>query len=142
MPTNTIPIFTLTPKNGVTTTTLIKTAMAAGHLYDGTDGNVVVVLTANTNGSYVERIRAVAAGSCTASVLRIFRNNGSTLATATNNNLIAELSLPTTTATQTAATTQAEVAIGMMLEPSYQIAVGLGTTVSAGWYIQVYSADY
>ena len=66
--------------------------------------NHVLVHTADaTNGSIVYGIIFKAIGTNTASVARIFQNNGSSNGTATNNNFIGELSLPATTTTNTAA---------------------------------------
>lgn len=144
MPANTSPIFVLTPNNGADSTQLIN-AVGSPNQYNGIDVNVVLIFTAGANGAYVERVRAVAGGTNgTASVLRIWRNNSSSVGTAANNNLIGELTLPTTAASQTAATTPQELALGFALEANYKLYAGLGTAGGSGvgWYIQVYGGNY
>lgn len=145
MAANTTPIYTVTPDiqwgsadgNGGTAGPL-KTQNTA---MDGT-GTVLTVFTATTNGSYVKKLVARAAGSCTGSVLRIFINNGSTNATIANNILLSEVTLPTTTAIATAALPAIEVPLEFALPNGYKINVTLGTTVSAGWCVSVVGGDY
>jgi hypothetical protein len=145
MAANTNPIFALTPDiawgsadgNGGTAGPL-KTANTA---MDGT-GTVLTVFTAGANGSYVQRLIARAAGSCAASVLRVFINNGSTNATLANNILIAEATLPLTTASLVGALQPTEVALNFPLPAGYKINVALGTSVSAGYCVSVLGGDY
>lgn len=145
MTANQNPIFTGTPDiqwgsadgNGGTAGPL-KTANTA---VDGT-GTVLTVFTAGSNGSYVQRLIARPAGSCTTSVLRVFINNGSTNATIANNILVGEISLPTTTLTQLAALTPFELPLNFALPAGYKINVVLGTTVSAGYCVSVIGGDY
>jgi len=145
MTANTTPIFTGTPAiswatadgNGGTNGPL-KTANTN---MDGT-GTVTTVFTAGANGSYVQRIVARPAGSCTASVLRVFINNGSASSTNTNNVLFTEVSLPLTTANAAAALQDIEVPLNFALPASYVINVTLGTTVSAGWAVSLIGGNY
>lgn len=145
MAANTSPIYTLTPDiawgsadgNGGTAGPL-KTANTA---MDGT-GTVLTVFTAQTNGSYVRKLIARAAGTCTGSVLRVFINNGSTNATIANNILIDEITLPATTAIATAALPTIQVPLEFAMPNGYKINVTLGTTVSAGWWVSVIGGDY
>src|ERR1051326_8719408 len=121
MAANTNPIYTGTPDvqwgsgadgNGGTANSPLKTANTA---LDGT-GTVYTVFQADsTNGGYVRSIIARAAGTCTASVLRIFLNNNSSNTTAANNSLIGEVSLPSTTAVANAATQHIEVPINFAI---------------------------
>ena len=126
MAANTAPIYTAVPVSSIGTT-----LTTANNAMDGT-GTVVAVFTAGANGSYVSKIIARAQGSNTATVLRIFLNNGSTNTTASNNALIAELSMPTTTASATSALPSFEIPLGFAIGASYVLNACLGTTVAAG----------
>lgn len=109
---------------------------------DGT-GTVTTVFTADaTNGGFVQRLRLRAAGTCVATVLRVFINNGSTNATPANNTLIDEISLPAVTAAAAAATFGFDVPLGFALPPGYKINVTLGTTVAGGWVPTIIGGKY
>lgn len=136
MAANTAPIYTLTPD--IAWTTAIT---AANTNMDGT-GTVSTVFTAQANGSYVKKLFARAAGNCTGSVLRVFINNGNTNATAANNVLYTEVTLPTTTASATSALPAIEIPLEFALPAGYKINVTLGTAVSAGWVVGVLGGDY
>lgn len=146
MAANTAPIFTGQPQISWGATDgdggaagPLKTANTAK---DGT-GTVLTVFTADaTNGGWVDHLRARAAGTCTASVLRVFVNNGSTNATIANNVLIGELSLPATTLSEVAAIAHYEFPLGFALPAGYKILVTLGTTVSAGYCVSVIGGKY
>lgn len=118
---------------------------AANTAKDGT-GTVVTIFTADaTNGGRVERIKARAAGTNTASVLRIFINNGSTNATAANNSLYAEVTLTSTTLSEVAAVTDPCVGIldfPLVLPPGYKLNITIGTTVAAGYYVTAVGGKY
>src|ERR1700747_1878368 len=122
--------------------TLITTANTA---VDGT-GTVVTIFTADaTNGGRAERIKARAAGTNIATVLRIFINNGSSNTTASNNTLYAEVTLPATTLSQVAALADACVGIldfPLVLPPGYKLNITIGTTVSAGYYVTAVGGKY
>lgn len=115
---------------------------AANTAMDGT-GTVTTVFQADaTEGGYVNYIKFKAAGSNVATVARIFLNNNGTNATASNNVLIGEVTLATTTASNTAALPEYTYALNMALPPSYKINVTLGTAVSAGWIPSVVGGKY
>ena len=59
-----------------------------------------------------------------------------------NNTLIAEVSLPATTASATAATVEIEYALRMPIGIERAIVMGLGTTVAAGWVATVWGGHY
>jgi hypothetical protein len=103
---------------------------------------VLTVFTAGTAGSYVQQLIARSAGNCTASVLRVFVNNGGTNSTVANNILINELGLPTTSVIQTQALQTASLGLNFALPALYKINVALGTSVSAGWCVSVVGGDY
>ena len=107
--------------------------------------DVWLVFTADaTNGGYVQkmRLRAAPAGNTTATVARIWLNNGSTIATATNSTLIDEITLPATTATAVAATANYEVPLNFALPAGWKIYLSLGTTSTNGWTATVFGGKY
>lgn len=117
----------------------LKTANTA---VDGT-GTVLTIFTADaTNGGYVYRMRFRPAGTNTASVGRVFINNGSTNATIANNVLWDEITLAATTISQVAALQQYELPINYALPPGYKINVTLGTTVAAGYVVSAIGGKY
>lgn len=117
-------------------------AVTATGDYTGVSANHVLLHTAGSNGSFVQRIRAQAEGTNTASVLRIYLNNGSSNTTATNNCLIGQVSLPGTTATNTAATVEVDYPLNIALPAGFRIYVGVGTTVAAGWMCCCIAGQY
>lgn len=145
MAANTAPIYTLVPTvqwgsedgNGGSAGSL-KTANTAK---DGT-GTVLTVFTAGSEGSYVQEIRARAAGTNVASVLRVFLNNGLTNATLANNVMIAELPLPATTLTEVAALADYTINIQRAIPAGYKLNVTLGTTVAAGYFVSCFGGNY
>jgi hypothetical protein len=144
MTANTSPIFTLTPDISTDKTTGRSQPVTAaiGASYDGTHANMVLVHTADANGSYVDRIRCTAAGSNVATVARLFANNGSTNGTAANNCPIDQISLPATTANNAAATPTIVFPLGIRLKAGERLYIGLGTAVAAGWAFVAESGQY
>jgi hypothetical protein len=112
-------------------------------LYDGS-GSVATVFSASASGSFVQRVRFKASGSTTATVARIFINNGGDTTTAANNFLYDEITLSAVTATQTAATTVFELPMNIALPPAYRITATIGTTQIAGggWYVGAIGGSY
>ena len=137
MAANTTPIFSRVGRinwtNGIT---------AANTAKDGT-GTVDTVFTADaTEGSYIERLIVLPRGTNVVSVLRVFVNNGSTNATAANNCLIAELTLPATTNSEIAAISGLVVPLNMSLPAGYKINVTIGTAVAGGYAVTGIGGDY
>lgn len=112
--------------------------------YDATAANAAVVFTASLSGSFLQRIRFKASGSTTATVARIFFNNGATSASAANNVLFDEITLPLTSATQTAATAVYELPVNAAIPAGYRVLATLGTAQSAGggWYATAVGGSY
>ena len=138
MAANNNPIFTATPDIQWSTAALTTANTAK----DGT-GTVATVFTADaTNGGFITKLSARAAGTNVATVLRVFINNGSTNATPGNNILFAELTLPATTLSEVASQPAYEVPINLALPPGYKINCTLGTAVSAGYYLSVAGGKY
>ena len=139
MAANTAPIFSATGDIQWSLTPLV----AANTLYDGTGANSVIVATAGTSGSFVQRIRFKASGSTTATVGRIFINNGQSTGSAANNVLFDEITLAATTATQTAATATYELPLNFALPAGYQILATVGTAqTTGGWETSIIGGSY
>lgn len=134
---NTAPIY-----SKVGDTQIGAAVTAANTAMDGT-GTVTTIFTADaTNGGFVQRIELRALGTCAASVVRIFLNNGSATTTATNNALIRDVTLPATTASNSAALVPIDIPINAALAPGYRLTMTLGTAVSAGWIATVIAGKY
>jgi hypothetical protein len=134
--------------NGGTSTSFRQPTSTANTAFDGTgtlDTDIWAAFTADaTNGSFLRSIVAKprSTGVGVASVLRLFINNGSTNATATNNALFKELSIPAITATQTAATPDFEIPMNIMLPPGYRILYTFGTAPVNTWMVFGVGGDY
>ncbi len=144
MPANTSPIFTVTPKSGWAKVTGVDGSM------DGTDADVKTVMTAGSNGSFLVKLIAQpisTSGSTTTSTaaLRIYLNNGSTIGTATNNQLIKEylLAAIAVNVAGTAPVIGYDIPINIQLPASYVVAAGV-TAVAANtqWNITAVYGDY
>jgi hypothetical protein len=138
MAANNLPIFTRTPD----TQWAAAPITAANTAKDGT-GTVVTVFTADaTEGGRIGTLTARAIGTNVVTVLRVFINNGSTNATPANNVLIAEMTLPATTLTETAAQPPYELPLNRTLPPGYKINCTLGTAVAAGYALSIDGGKY
>jgi hypothetical protein len=138
MTANTNPIFITTPSSGIA-----AFVTGANTATDGT-GTVSTVFTAGANGGILQGIRVKGNGTNSASVMRVFLNNGSSASTTTNNALIGELPLAATTGANNAA-------IGpdffwpagnMVMSANYVINVCFGTAGASGWTATALSGSY
>jgi hypothetical protein len=126
MPANTAPIFTLIPAIEWS-----NTISGANTATDGTGTPIYPVFTASTNGSYVQKIRfRHTSSNATATVARIFINNGGAYATAANNVLFDEITISTNTLVQTAASVNYELPLNFALPPNYILFVTIGTAAN------------
>lgn len=139
MAANTAPIFSA--KGDIEWTTV---QTAANTTYDGTIGTPSLAFSASADGGFVQRIRFKASGSATATVARIFINNGGTSGSAANNVLFDEITLAATSTTQTAATAVYELPLNIALPPGYRILTTIGTlqTAGGGWYAATIGGSY
>ena len=139
MAVNTSPIFS---GAGDIEWTTVQTA--ANTTFDGTIGTPAIVFSASADGGFVQRIRFRASGSATATVARIFINNGQSTGSLGNNVLFDEITLAGTTVSQTAATAVYELPLNIALPPGYRILTTLGTVQSAGggWYAVAVGGSY
>lgn len=136
MAANTNPIFTLSAR-----TALGASITAANTAMDGT-GTVQTGFTAGANGSYVKKVIVRAQGTNVATVFRVFLNNGGANTTATNNALIAELTLPATTASNSVALPSFEIPLEFAIPASYALLFTIGTAVAAGVIATTIAGDY
>ena len=139
MAANTAPIFSAT---GDIQWTTIQTA--ANTTFDGTVGTPAIVFSASIDGGFVQRIRFRASGSATATVARVFINNGQSTGSLGNNVLFDEITLASTTVSQTAAQPVYELPLNIALPAGYRILTTLGTVQSAGggWYAAAIGGSY
>jgi hypothetical protein len=135
---NTTPIF-----SKVGDIQWINGIVTANTTTDLTTGTSYLVFTADaTNGGYVQKIRFRSLGTNVATVVRVWINNGSTTGTASNNTLYDEMSLASTTASQTSALSIYEIPLNIALPPSYRIYVTIGTAVASGYDAIVVGGKY
>lgn len=113
MAANTQPVFPLTSNTGVAATgiqCILTTAMTNTKAFDGTDtaGTALALFyTAGAAGSKIDSINirltstngTTVGTTSTATLVRLWLNNGSANTTATNNILIGEVAVPATTLT-------------------------------------------
>lgn len=138
MPANTSPIWSKAGdiQWGITVATANTTT-------DLSSGTTYLIFTADaTNGGYLQKLRVRPLGTNVATVMRIWINNGSTTATATNNTLYDEVSLGSSTASQTSALALYELPMNMALPIGYKIYVTIGTTVAAGFDVTGVGGKY
>lgn len=135
---------------------VLSAVMAAGKTHDGTDNTALgnlLVYTVGANGGRVDKIIAKVAGTVgntpsgtsTATVMRVFVNNGSANTTAANNALIAEQTIAATAVSAVASTTGYEIILNLTLPAGYKIYCGLGTAIGAtnfGLAVSCYGADF
>jgi hypothetical protein len=140
MAANSTPIFSKIGAIGGIGSTTITTATGD---YTGVGGNNILIFTSDaTNGGFVQRIRFKAIGSNVATVMRIYINNGLTNGTAANNVFYGELSLPATTASNTAGTVDIDYPLNFALPAGYKLYAGVATTVASGWVASVIAGAY
>jgi len=137
MPANTSPIYVLTPNTDWTPTTLTT----ANTAMDGT-GTVVTCFTAGSNGAFVNRLSIRALGTNVATVMRVFLNNGSANSDAANNILIADITLPATTASNSAQIPPIDFPLNVGIKAGHKLNLTIGTSVAAGYEAVAYGGDY
>ena len=139
MAANTAPIFSAT---GDIQWTTVQTA--ANTTFDGTVGTPAIVFSASIDGGFVQRIRFRASGSATTTVARIFINNGQSTGSLGNNVLFDEITLASTSVSQTAAQAVYELPLNIALPAGYRILTTLGNVQSAGggWYATAIGGSY
>jgi hypothetical protein len=114
---------------------------AANTAKDGT-GAVATVFTAGSDGAFVQRLVARSLGTNVATVLRVFVNNGGSNATAANNSLINEMTLPSTTLSEVSAQPPFELALSFALPAGFKLICTSGTAIGAGYELTVFGGSY
>lgn len=138
MAANTAPIFPRTPQ-----VEWAQPVLAANTTVDLTSGTSYLVATADaTEGSRIDFLRIMPLGTNVATVLRVWVNNGLTTATAANNSLIDNITLPATTVSQTAALTRQQVDLDISLQAGHRLYVTLGTAIAAGVHVTAFGGKY
>jgi hypothetical protein len=139
MPSNTTPIFSKVGDIQWNSTPIVT----ANTTTDLTTGTSYLIFTADaTNGGYVQKLRIRSLGTNVTTVMRVWLNNGSTTATASNNTLYDEISLASSTVSQTTALSVYELPLNFALPLGYKIYVTLGTTVVAGYDVTCIAGKY
>lgn len=138
MPANTSPIF-----SRLSDLQWSSAAIASANTAKDGTGTVAMVFTADaSNGGFVQKLVARALGTNVATVLRVFVNNGSSNATAANNSLIAEMTLPATTLSEVSALPDLSLPLNLALPAGYKLSCTLGTTVAAGYQLTAVGGKY
>lgn len=125
MPANNQPIYTK-----VGDIQWVVNMTAANNTIDLTSGTTYTVFTADaTNGGFVREVRLKANPSqnTAATVLRVWINNGSTVATDTNSALFTEAGIPATTTSAANPQPDFIVPVNLALPPGYKLILTLGT---------------
>lgn len=134
---NTAPIFPDTPN--VSWGTVIT---AANTTKDLTSGTITLIFTAGADGAFINSIVGQPHGTNVASLARVFINNGSTTATASNNTYFSQIGLPAITNSETAEVPNVSLPLNIGLPPGYRIYITLATAVAAGWQFSAVGGDY
>jgi hypothetical protein len=124
---------------------MFTTNMTTANTGNLSAGTSYMVFSANTNGSYVQKIRFRHQSNNTnnvATVARVFINNGGALGTASNNTIWDEITIAANTASQTAASTNYELPLNFALPPGHIMYCTIGTAVVAGIQATVIGGDY
>lgn len=145
MPANTNPIYSIVGAvdSVATNNSGLVVGPTANTAQDGS-GTLYKAFTAGTNGSYVQKIRFRPVGSPAATVCRVFISS-STTTSATNTWLYDEITLPSTSVSQTAASSVFELPLNFALDPSYLLYVTFGTSTGSagtGYSVVVIAGDY
>lgn len=151
MAAGTAPIFSNVPAIG---TAIWTNATTANTKSDGTGTigtDILLLETAGTNGTFLNKIRfspcsSVAATATTASVIRVYLSTQSSGATTNaNTSLIAEIAAPAQTADQTTtATNYLEVPLGFAIPSGYSVLFSMHHAAAANtsWKGVIFSGDY
>ena len=145
MAANTAPIYSIA--GDVTSVAANNSGLVVGPTantsQDGS-GTLYKAFTAGANGSYLQKIRFRPVGSPAATVCRVFISS-STTTSATATWLYDEITLPTVTVSQTAASSVFELPLNFALPASYLLYVTFGTSTGStgtGYSVVTVAGDY
>jgi hypothetical protein len=137
MAANTIPIFPDTPKISWSSQfTTVETSK------DGTGAAVNLVMTAGADGSRLDYLRVRATGTNTATVLRVFINDGTDPTVAGANTLFTEATIAATTLSEVGALAETTIQMDLPMPAGYRIYVSIGTDIAAALQVTAVYADY
>lgn len=108
----------------------IGAVTAANNILNIATGTSYLVYTADaTYGGFVSyvRVKADPANNTAATVVRLWLNNGLTLATAANSSFLTEMTIAATVASATAANPDYNIPLNIALPPGYRIYATLAT---------------
>lgn len=140
MPANSDPIF-----SRVADIQWIGYMVTANTTADLTSGTSYLVFSADaTNGGFVRSIKfkPTPGGNTTATVARIWINNGATTGTAANNTLFGDITLPVVTASAVAEVIGFEYLMNIPLPPGYRIYITIATASANGWAATAIGGKY
>ena len=138
MSANTSPIFT-----GKPSVQWIGPVLTANTTKDLTAGTIYLIFTADaTNGGRVDFLRITPIGSCIATVLRLWINNGATTGTATNQIMYDAMTLPAVTLSEAADFGALVWPIDLVLPISYRLYATVGTGVATGYHLTAVGGAY
>jgi hypothetical protein len=141
-----------TPQFGATSVFAYNTVntLTANTALDGT-GTVTFLQTnvagtladwaAPATGAFIDFVKVMHKGTNVLSVMRLFSNSGATNATANNNDLIDDLTLPAYTLVQNAAQPPMIIPIKRWIPSGTKLFYTLGTAVASGYAITVYGSN-
>jgi len=110
---------------------------------DGTGDNVIELFEAGSQGSRVDRIKAMPNGTIEKTVLRIFFNNGEDRAVADNNILALEKSILAAQASTNQALAQYEEFVDWVMPGGYKLYASIGNaTTEGGLAVFAMGGDY
>lgn len=138
MAANTSPIFTDTPQNWFSDANITT----ANTTTDLTSGTIYLLATAGADGARFDRLYLQPIGTNTASVARLWLNNGSATGTAANNRWFLDVSLPASTNSNVASIPAVIVELNLTVQQGYRLYLTLGTTVAAGYHGVVEGGNY
>jgi hypothetical protein len=121
---------------------IVSTAMTGSKAYDGTETAgtaLALIATAGANGARAEKLivkigstaGGTPAATTTATMLRVWLNNGSANTTATNNSLIAELAIAAFAVSTTAISPAYEIPLNITIPAGYRLYGGLTAAIGA-----------
>lgn len=152
MPANTAPIFALTPNvSGVKITTTAALVRSDGSAANAIGTDQFLAFSSGVNGSFIQRVRFIpvasaAAVNSVATTLRVFLSTvNSGTPTASNTNLLAEISVPIiSTSNTTNAVLYYEIPLNIAIPANNYILVSqhIAQTTNQSWQAIVFGGDY
>lgn len=141
-----------TPQFGATAVYAYNTGAitAANTAMDGT-GTVVFLQTntsgtaadllIGTGGAFIDFVQINARGTNVATALRLFSNANATNATAANNDLLADVTCPATTASNVAGLAPVVISLKRWFPANTKFFVTIGTAVAAGFSVTMHGSQ-